>query len=107
MILKVHSDGSYLLVLNSRSRAAGYYYMGDNIPIYQQNKPQEAIYVEYSIIKLVVASAAECEMATLFLNCQNTLILQTTVEEIGYKQPPTPIQVDNPITYNYVYDALQ
>ena len=34
MILKGHSDGSYLYVKNSWSRAAGHYYMGDNIPIH-------------------------------------------------------------------------
>lgn len=43
IILKVHSSGLYLSVMNSRSRAAGYYYMGDNIHINIQEKPQAAI----------------------------------------------------------------
>ena len=33
MILKIYSNGSYLSVINSRSRVAGNYFMGDNIPI--------------------------------------------------------------------------
>ena len=44
MILKIHSDGSYLSVSNSRSRAGGYYYLGDNILPEQLKKLQGSIY---------------------------------------------------------------
>ena len=37
IILKIYSDRSYLSVINSRSRVVGYYFMGDNIPITQQD----------------------------------------------------------------------
>ena len=43
IILKVYSSSLYLSVMNSRSRAAEYYYMGDNIHINIQEKPQAAI----------------------------------------------------------------
>ena len=34
MIVKVHSDGSYLSVPDACSRASGYFYLGNNIPAY-------------------------------------------------------------------------
>ena len=69
MILKIHSDGSYLSVSNSRSRAGGYYYLGDNIPPEQPKKPQGSIYQECSVIKPIMGLAAEYETTTLYINC--------------------------------------
>jgi len=107
MILKIHSDGSYLSVAKSRSRAGGYYYLGDNTPIGQPERPQGSIYQECSVIKPIMGSAAECETSTLYINCQNAIVLRTTAEELGHPQPPTPIQVDNSTTYNFIMDTIQ
>jgi hypothetical protein len=107
MILKIHSDGSFLSVSKSRSRAGGYYYMGDNIPIDAIDKPQGSIYQECSVIRPIMGSAAECETTTLYLNCQTGIVLRITAEELGHPQPPTPVQVDNSTTYNFVHDTLQ
>ena len=43
----------------------------------------------------VMASAAEAEVGAAFLNAQQACGLQTTLQEMGYTQPPTPIQTDN------------
>ena len=42
-----------------------------------------------------MASAAEAELGYLFLNCQEYVPIQITLEEMGHSQPPTPVQVDN------------
>ena len=44
VILKIYSDRSYLSASNSRSRAREFYYLGDNIPLGQPEKPQGSIY---------------------------------------------------------------
>ena len=107
MTLKIHSNGSFLSASKSRSRAGGHYYFGDNTPIGQPDKPQGSTHQECSVIKHIMGSAAECETSTLCLNCQNGIILRTAAEEMRHPQPPTPAQVDNYTTYNFVTKSLQ
>ena len=47
------------------------------------------------IVKAVMLSAAEAELCTLFINCREAVPARTTLEEMGHKQPPTPMQTDN------------
>lgn len=68
MIIKVHSDGSYLSVQGERSRAAGHFYCRDDIPLLQNGTQQGSMHQECSTIN-AVASAVKCETATLFLSC--------------------------------------
>ena len=62
---------------------------------------------ECSVIKPLMASAAECETATLFINCQTAIVMRATAMELGHEQPATPVQVDNATTFNYVRGTLQ
>ena len=41
-----------------------------------------------------MASAAEAKLGALFLNCQEAVPIQITLEEMVHPQPPTPVQVD-------------
>ena len=102
MILKVESDESYLSIPGGRSRAGGHFFFGDNIPLTEENKPQGACYVECSIIKPVVSSAAEASIASLFINAQKALILRRTAEELGHPQPQTPIKCDNTTAESFI-----
>jgi len=68
MILKIHSDRSYLSVKGRRSKTEGYYYLVDECPHNTEKLYQTLIHEECSIIKSIVASAAECEVALLFIN---------------------------------------
>lgn len=95
MILKVHSDESYLSVPNGRNRARSYFFFGDKIPLTEQDEIQGAVYAECSIIKPVVAAASEASLAALFMNAQKAIIIQRTAEELGHKQPLTPIMCNN------------
>ena len=95
IILNVHSNASFHSASRARSRAGGYYFLGD-IP--QDDKPIKlngAIYVLCTILKLVAASAAEAELGALFLNAQEAKIMRLTLKELGHSQPPTPIHIDN------------
>ena len=47
------------------------------------------------IIKAVMSLAAEAELCALFVNCRETIPAQIFLEEMGNKQPPTPMQIDN------------
>lgn len=42
-----------------------------------------------------MASAAEAEVAGLFMNTQQAVPMQLTLVDMGHKQPPTPLQTDN------------
>ena len=45
-----------------------------------------------------MASAAESEYGTIFINTQTAVPICTMLVKMGWKQGPTAIQVDNSIT---------
>eukprot|EP00804_Cyclotella_cryptica_P015658 CCRYP_003656-RB/>CCRYP_003656-RB protein AED:0.45 eAED:0.45 QI:0/-1/0/1/-1/0/1/0/153 len=47
------------------------------------------------IIKAVMSSAAKAEMGALYTNARKGVEIRNILEEMGHKQPPTPIQTDN------------
>ena len=49
------------------------------------------------IIKSVMTSAAEAEMGALYINTREAIPMRITLEEMGHRQPPTPMQTDNTI----------
>merc|ERR1712032_1589262 len=72
MILKIHSDASYLSELGSKSRVAGHFYLstkGGN------DTNNGAILTLSAIIKHVMTSATEAELAALFYNCKTAVPL--------------------------------
>ena len=93
MILAVHTDASYLSELGGKSRAAGHFYL--------TNKNDEdfnngAILTLSSIIKHVMSSASEAELAALYYGCKQAAPIRVTLEEMGHPQPaPTPVTTDN------------
>ena len=91
MILSVDSDAAYLVAPRARSRAGGFLYLGNKAG----NLMNGSIAVIAKIIKNVVTSAAEAEVAALFMNAQLAAPLRTTLEELGHPQPPTPMKTDN------------
>ena len=42
-----------------------------------------------------MSSAAEAEVGALYINAREAVPARRTLEEMGHKQPPTPIQTDN------------
>ena len=93
MILHNHSDAAYLVASEARSRAGGYTYLGN-----KKNNRQiinGPIAIIAKIIKVVMASAAEAEVAALYMNAKELVPLRITCEELGHKQPATPMRTDN------------
>ena len=56
---------------------------------------------------MVASSAEEAELGTLFLNAKEAKILRFNLEEIGHKQLPTPIHVDNSTTVEIVNNTIK
>jgi len=92
MKLKTHSDASYLSETKARSRAGGFFFLGDCEPGATPNAP--VAYLS-TIITTVVDSAAAAEYAALFICAQFATSLRLTLAELGYPQTATPITCDN------------
>ena len=67
-----------------------------------------AILTISQIIKAVMSSAAEAKIGALYINCKEAIPAQHTLEFLGHKQPPTPMQTDNSMALGVVsvYSSL-
>ena len=103
MILNLHSDASYLSEPKSKSRAGGHFWLG--------NKGDEdfntgAIVTLSSVIKHVMSSAYESELAALFYNCKAAVPLRVTLEEMGHRKPKTPVTTDNSTVHGLIQSTM-
>ena len=104
MILAIHSDASYLTEPKARSRAGGHFYMADD------NEEQPAagpVHSVAQIIRNVMTSAADAKIGALYINSRQAIPARQLLEEMGHKQPPTPIQTDNTTALGFVTKNLQ
>ncbi len=92
MILAAHSDASYLSEPKARSRAGGHFFLSSSADIPPNNG---AILNLAHIIKHVMASATEAELAALYIVAREAVYIRIILEELGHKQPATPLQTDN------------
>jgi hypothetical protein len=115
MFLLVASDASYLSAKKARSRVAAYLYLSD-LPIDPTKPPAPdspmpkhngAVAVLCQIMKEVVSSAAEAELAGLFHSGKEATALRITLEELGHPQPPTPIETDNSTAVGIANDTVK
>ena len=104
MILAVHSDASYLNEPKARSRAGGHFFMSNNSDIPPNNG---AILNIAHIIKHVMASATEAELAALYIMAREAVYIRIILEEMGHKQPPTPMQTDNAMAEGVINKKVQ
>jgi hypothetical protein len=100
MILHIHSDASYLSENEAKSRAGGFFYMG-NTTKNDKKLTNGAILIVSKVLKHVMSSAAEAEIGAVFINAKEVAVLRTTLEELGHKQPPTPMETDNTTATGY------
>ncbi len=70
MVLAGHSNASYLLETNARSRAGGHFFMSNNEAIPSNNG---GILTISQIIKAVMSSVAEAEIGALYINCKEAI----------------------------------
>jgi hypothetical protein len=92
MILCAHVDAGFLNETNSHSRAGAHIFLSENDPFPRFNG---AILSIAQIIKFVMASAAESELAALFVTTREMIPHRQTLIAMGWPQPKTPIQTDN------------
>jgi hypothetical protein len=94
MILNIHSDVGYLNEPEARSRAGGHFFMSST-PINGVQQNNGSILTLSTILRMVVASAAEAEIGALFLNAKEGVNIRNILKEMGHPQPATPMQTDN------------
>jgi len=107
MVLWMHSDALYLTVPKGRSCAARYCFLSsrpakppmatDKLP--PDNKPVH--------MKQVVASAAEAELGTLFLNAQAICPFCIVLAKLGHPQPAMPLQTKNSMASGIANDTIK
>jgi hypothetical protein len=105
MILHIHSDASYLSVSNARSRLGGlFFFLGSKSP--EQDMLNRSILNVASVIKNVVASAAESEVGACFHNAQSGAPLRVTLIELGHPQTQTPLRTDNSTAFGILNETI-
>ena len=103
MILAAHSDASYLSESKSCSWAGAHIFLSNNDPIPQFNGPVLSI---AAVMRSVYASAGEAELAALFKRAQEMVPLCSPLDKMGWKQPRSPIQVDNSTAVGYTNNTI-
>jgi hypothetical protein len=73
----------------------GNYFTWETQPKTTKKPTYGAILVVSKVLKHVMSSAAEAEIGAVFINAKEGAVLRTTLEELGHKQPPTPMKTDN------------
>ena len=92
MILAAHSDAGFNNESKARSRAGSQIFLSEIDPKPEWNG---AILTIAQIIKFVMSSAAEAELGALYITAKEMVPIRQTLIEMGWKQPPSPIQTDN------------
>ena len=103
MVLVDHSNASYLSESNARSRAGGHFFLS-NTAEYPTNNG--SVLTVAKIIKSGMSSAAEAELSALFINCREAIPSRQALEEMGHKQPHTPMQTDNTTAHSFVTNNI-
>eukprot|EP00804_Cyclotella_cryptica_P028475 CCRYP_020572-RG/>CCRYP_020572-RG protein AED:0.35 eAED:0.35 QI:0/-1/0/1/-1/1/1/0/440 len=104
MVLAIHSDASYLSEPAARSRAGGHFFLSSNAEIPHNNG---AVLNIAHIIKHVMASATEAELAALYIMAREAVFIRIILEELGHTQPATPLQTDNSTAEGVVNGKIQ
>ena len=109
MCLHTHSDVSYLAAAKAHIRSSGFFFLSNNPT---KNSPEDAkingaININSKIIKNVMTSDAEDEIGAGYMNGQDCVPVRTTLEEMGYVQTPTPIQVDKTTAASFANGTIK
>ena len=103
MTLATHSDASFLTKPGSCSRAGAHIFLSKDDPIPRPNGPILSI---SQTIKFVMASTAEAELAAMYHMACEMIPLRNALEDMGWKQPKSPIQTDNAAAARFIQDTI-
>ena len=104
MKLAAHSDASNLSEPKARSRAGGHFFLSSESTVPTNNG---AVLNIAHIIKHVMSSATEAELAALYIVAREAVYIRIILEELGHKQPPTPLQTDNSMAEAVINGKVQ
>ena len=103
--LAIHSGASYLSVYQAKIRASGVHFLSKgppnpkNIEDFAPSVNGIILFV-CKIVRNIMVSEAEAEYGTIFVNAQIAVPIRTTLTEMGRRQGPTAIQVDNSTSWS-------
>ena len=103
MILAAHSDAGFHNESKGRSQARAHISLSEDNPIPRWNGPILSI---SQVIKFVMTSATEAELAALYITAQKQVPMRQTLIEMGWPEPPTPIQTDNTTAESVVNNKI-
>ena len=92
MKFEVHSDASYLSAPEAWIQAGRHFFLSNEATIPKKNG---AILNIAQIIKHIMTAVTETELAALYIMAHKAIYIRIFLEEMGHKQPPTPLQTDN------------
>jgi hypothetical protein len=104
MVLAVHSNASYLSKPKACSRAGGHFFLSSDTTVPPNNG---AVLNIAHIIKNVMSSATEVELAGLYIMVCKAVYIRIILKELGHKQPPMPLQTDNAIADAVINGKIQ
>ena len=104
MVLAVHSDASYLSESKTRSWASGHFFMSKDVSFPPNNG---AVLNISQIMKTIVSSAAEEEIGAMCVNAREAVPDRQSLNEMGHRQPRTPMQTDNIAAHSAVTNNVQ
>ena len=103
MILKLHSDSSYLNAVSARSHQGSHLYLGNKS---EPDILNGMVLNLATIMKMVLSSTAEAKFGALSHNTKEATPLRNTLDELGHPQPPTPVLVDNSTAVGLANDIV-
>ena len=92
MVLAAHAYAGFLNGTKARSRSGAHIFLTEYVATPPLNGENLTI---AKIIKPVIASASEAELAALYLTAKTMVTIRNKLEEMGWLQPKSPIQIDN------------
>jgi hypothetical protein len=104
MVLAVHSNASYLSKPKAQSQAGGPFFFSSDTTVPPNNR---AILNIAHIIKNVMSSATEAELAGFYIMACKAIYIRIILEELGHVQPPTPLQTDNAMADGIINGKVQ
>ena len=91
MVLSAHLDAAYLNVTKACSRAGAHVMLSEDFPAPAYNVP---VLTVVQIIKKVMSSSAEAELAGLFICAKEMFPMRQSLTEMGWPQPKSSIQCE-------------
>jgi hypothetical protein len=104
MILAIHGDASYLSKSSASSQVGGHFFCSKDSKNPCNNG---AVHNVSKILKAVMSSIAEAELGALYINACKAIPMRQLLEEMGHKQPKTPIETDNSTAFGVVTNNIQ